>query len=114
MRNMVSEERVLPQSICVRCGKPSAEYRPFLCVKHDREMEKLQKKYSEFSGEIKYQFMDRKAPVTKILETLIKKCEQVQVRLEKDLLARLEKEKLARLTKKLLEFKQELEKENEE
>jgi len=82
---MESEEKVLPQSICLRCGKPSAKYRPFLCEKCDREMEKLCNKYPEFSGEIKYQFMDRKAPVIKILEVLIKRCEQLQARLEEEL-----------------------------
>ena len=81
---MDSEEKKKPQNFCLICGEPSAPYRPFLCVKHDRELEKLKKKYYWFSREIRLLYVDKKLPVLEVLEFLIEECDKVKALLEKD------------------------------
>ena len=79
---MDSEEKKKPQNFCVRCGKPSANYRPFLCKEHDKELEGLCRRYPEFTMRITELYM-RKSPIIDILKTLIELCKERKRELEK-------------------------------
>lgn len=83
---MVSKKKkVLPQTICLRCGGKSAEYRPFVCVKCDKELTRLQKDYPQLSSEIQDLYLYKKLPIEEILRRLIDVCDSLKGEIEKEL-----------------------------
>jgi len=73
------KKKILKQSICARCGKPSVM--PYVCKEHDKELETLCKRLNEFHIEIRYGYM-RGTSVLRILERIKKRMSQLKTIIE--------------------------------